>query len=160
MKSTMPSNVSKIKEEAFDLVKEEVSKLSGVKKILFETLFDKIWSIFTDDCTENDISQALNSLEKTGGEYFREDDYLNYDGAMRLLGFSRNRVGFCNLMREKGIKQNSFKNTKIGFKKSEVLALKKELDEERIAKEKNKKPKVERRKMDQSYRLSKMEKYY
>lgn len=128
-KSTISKNkLAKIKASAYDLVKEEVDKLSGIKKFLFETLFSRIFDIFSEDCSEEDISSAVNSLEKVNGEYVRPDDYLNYDGAMKILGFSNNRNGFCVLMKKHGIKQYTFKNQKIGFKKSEILSLKYELE--------------------------------
>ena len=128
--STSSNKIAKIKAEAYDLVKDEIGKLSGIKKFLFETLFSRLFDIFTEDCSDNDLAQAINSIEKVNSEYVREDDFLNYD--------SSNRVGFSNLMKKKGIKQHKFRNQKIGFKKSEILALKAELDAEREAKKKNK----------------------
>lgn len=128
-KNTASNNkIAKIKASAYDLVKEEVEKLKGIKKILFKTLFDRVWDILSDECTEEDISSAVNSLEKVNSEYVRPDDYLNYDQSMKLLGFSNNRNGFCVLMKKHGIQQHTFKNQKIGFKKSEILALKAELE--------------------------------
>lgn len=128
-KNTVSNNkIAKIKASAYDLVKEEVEKLKGIKKILFKTLFDRVWDILSDECTEEDISSAVNSLEKVNGEYVRPDDYLNYEQAMKLLGFSNNRNGFCVLMKKHGIVQHTFKNQKIGFKKSDILALKSELE--------------------------------
>lgn len=128
-KSTISnSKLAKIKASEYDLVKEEVEKLSGIKKYLFKTLFDRIWDIFGDDCSEEDIASSVNSLEKVNSEYVRSDDYLNYDQAMKILGFSNNRNGFCVLMKKHGIVQRTFKNQKIGFKKSEIIALKAELE--------------------------------
>lgn len=116
--STSSNKIAKIKAEAYDLVKDEIGKLSGIKKFLFETLFSRLFDIFTEDCSDNDLAQAINSIEKVNSEYVREDDFLNYDSAMRIL--------------------HKFRNQKIGFKKSEILALKAELDAEREAKKKNK----------------------
>lgn len=126
--TTSNNKLAKIKASAYDLVKEEVEKLTGIKKFLFETLFSRIFDIFSDDCTEEDISSAVNSLEKVNSEYVRPDDYLNYDKAMDILHFGNNRAGFSALMKKNGIKQHTFKNQKIGFKKSEIIALKTELE--------------------------------
>lgn len=129
MKSTTSNKkLANIKASAYDIVKEEVEKLSGIKKFLFETLFSRIFDIFSDECSEEDISSAVNSLEKVNSEYVRPDDYLNYDQAMRMLGLSNNRNGFCVLMKKNGIVQHTFKNQKIGFKKSEIISLKSELE--------------------------------
>lgn len=137
--STSSNKIANIKAEAYDLVKDEIGKLSGIKKFLFQTLFSRLFDIFTEDCSDNDLAQAINSIEKVNSEYVREDDFLNYDSAMRILHYSSNRVGFSNLMKKKGIKQHKFRNQKIGFKKSEILALEAELaiEREKTKKEKN-----------------------
>lgn len=77
--STSSNKIAKIKAEAYDLVKDEIGKLSGIKKFLFETLFSRLFDIFTEDCSDNDLAQAINSIEKVNSEYVREDDFLNYD---------------------------------------------------------------------------------
>lgn len=124
------SKFDKLKSELFDSVKEEVSKLNPIKRWLFEVLFDRIWDIFSDDCSENDIAEAVNSLEKVNSEYVRPSDVLNYDECMEYLHYGNNRVGFKRLMAARGIEQVIFKNRKIGYRKSDILALKAELDEE------------------------------
>lgn len=91
-------DINKFKASVLDSVKEELSKLSPIKRWLFETLFDKIWAIFSDECSETEISSAINSLEKVNSEYVRPTDVLNYDESMRILNFSNNRVGFKRLM--------------------------------------------------------------
>lgn len=137
--NTKSSKMAKIKAGTYDLLKEEVNKPSGIKGILFESLFTRIWDISSDDCSENDIAEAVNSLDKVNSEYVRPSDVLNYDESMRILGFSNNRVGFKRLMDARGIEQVIFKNRKIGYRKSDVPALKAELDAE--YKKKNFKPK-------------------
>lgn len=133
------NKISKLKADAYDLLKEEVSKLSGLKKILFDTVFSRLLDILSEDCSENDVAQAINSIEKVNSEYVRPSDVLNYDESMALLHFSNNRAGFKHLMDARGIEQVIFKNRKIGYRKSDILALKAELDAE--YKEKKFKPK-------------------
>lgn len=128
-KNITSDRISELKDNISELLKEEASKLNGIKKILFQILFDKIWSIFSEDCSEEDISSAVTALEKVGTEYIRPQDYMNYDEAMKLFQFTNNRNGFNELMKKHGIKQHMFKNMKIGFKKSELLVLKYELEE-------------------------------
>lgn len=67
-------DINKFKASVLDSVKEELSKLSPIKRWLFETLFDKIWAIFSDECSETEISSAINSLEKVNSEYVRPTD--------------------------------------------------------------------------------------
>lgn len=154
------NKISKLKADAYDLLKEEVSKLSGLKKILFDTVFSRLLDILSEDCSENDVAQAINSIEKVNSEYVREDDFLNYDGEMRLLGYSSNRVGFSNLMKRHNIKQQVFRNQKVGFKKSEILALKSELEAEQKAKKAKEKPYKQNKAVNKKPRLSNMEKMY
>lgn len=152
-------DINKFKASVLDSVKEELSKLSPIKRWLFETLFDKIWAIFSDECSETEISSAINSLEKVNSEYVRPTDVLNYDESMRILNFSNNRVGFKRLMDAKGIEQVIFKNRKIGYRKSENLALKSELEAEQKAKRAKEKPyKQNSKAVNKKPKLSNMEK--
>lgn len=153
-------DINKFKASVLDSVKEELSKLSPIKRWLFETLFDKIWAIFSDECSETEISSAINSLEKVNSEYVRPTDVLNYDESMRVLNFSNNRVGFKRLMDAKGIEQVIFKNRKIGYRKSEILALKSELEAEQKAKKAKEKPYKQNKAVNKKPRLSNMEKMY
>lgn len=148
-------DINKFKASVLDSVKEELSKLSPIKRWLFETLFDKIWAIFSDECSETEISSAINSLEKVNSEYVRPTDVLNYDESMRVLNFSNNRVGFKRLMDAKGIEQVIFKN-----RKSEILALKSELEAEQKAKKAKEKPYKQNKAVNKKPRLSNMEKMY
>lgn len=124
------NNISKLKADAYDLLKEEVSKLSGLKKILFDTVFSRLLDILSEDCSENDVAQAIN------------------------------RVAFSNLMKKHGIKQQVFRNQKVGFKKSEILALKSELEAEQKAKKAKEKPYKQNKAVNKKPRLSNMEKMY
>lgn len=153
-------DINKFKASVLDSVKEELSKLSPIKRWLFETLFDKIWAIFSDECSETEISSAINSLEKVNSEYVLPTDVLNYDESMRVLNFSNNIVGFKRLMDAKGIEQVIFKNRKIGYRKSEILALKSELEAEQKAKKAKEKPYKQNKAVNKKPRLSNMEKMY
>lgn len=144
-------DINKFKASVLDSVKEELSKLSPIKRWLFETLFDKIWAIFSDECSETEISSAINSLEKVNSEYVRPTDVLNYDESMRILNFSNDA---------KGIEQVIFKNRKIGYRKSEILALKSELEAEQKAKKAKEKPYKQNKAVNKKPRLSNMEKMY
>lgn len=135
------NKISKLKADAYDLLKEEVSKLSGLKKILFDTVFSRLLDILSEDCSENDVAQAINSIEKVNSEYVR-------------------RVAFSNLMKKHNIKQQVFRNQKVGFKKSEILALKSELEAEQKAKKAKEKPYKQNKAVNKKPRLSNMEKMY
>lgn len=159
MKNIISDKTMKLKLQIYEILKEDIAKLSGVKRLLFDTLFPRLLDIFSEDCSENDISQAINGIEKVNSGYVREEDYLTYDGAMRLLGYSRNRNGFSKLMKENNIKQHTFRNTKIGFSKADILALRDKAEKVKRYNTNRNKPKGVRAK-DEKPRLSRMEKYY
>lgn len=154
-------DINKFKASVLDSVKEELSKLSPIKRWLFETLFDKIWAIFSDECSETEISSAINSLEKVNSEYVRPTDVLNYDEAMEYLHYGCNRVGFKRLMDAKGIEQVIFKNKKIGYRRADIVAVGAELEEE-YRKKKFKPKKVMKKECVDKFqrKLSNMEKKY
>lgn len=130
--------INEAKSKLFDSLKDEMDSLSPIKRWLFETLFDKIWSIFSSDCKETDVAYAVNALGKVNSEYVKESDFMNYDESMKVLGFSHNRTGFKYLMDAKGIEQVIFKSHKVGFKRSDIMSLKEELDEKRAEEDKKK----------------------
>lgn len=151
MKSTSSkSKVAQMKADAYDVIKSEIDKLSPIRKFVFETIFSRIFDIFSSDYSEEELSLAVNSLEKVGSEHINPNDYLNYDKAMELLHMGNNRAGFSELMRKHGIKNRIVNNVHIGFPKAELLALKKELEVE--VKKREKKENI---KKDREFRKSK-----
>lgn len=58
----------------------------------------------------------------------------------------------------RGIEQVIFKNRKIGYRKSEILALKSELEAEQKAKRAKEKPYKQNKTMNKKLKLSRMEK--
>ena len=77
------------------------------------------------------LAGALNTIDKMNSEYVNPKDYVTYDGAMKILCMGNNRAGFKKLMDKYGIKNQNFNNHKIGFKRSDILAVKDKLKEER-----------------------------
>lgn len=119
VKLTNSNRINKIKSDIYDIIKEEVDALSP------------IFDIFSADCNEDELAGALNTIDKMNSEYVNPKDYVTYDGAMKILCMGNNRAGFKKLMDKYGIKNQSFNNHKIGFKRSDILAVKDKLKEER-----------------------------
>lgn len=77
----------------------------------------------------------MSTVQNNTNSRFSECDLLTYDKAGNLLGFgTTNRVGLKKLLDKNGIKQVTFGNTKVGFRRDEVMALKERLDNEKKAK--------------------------
>ena len=73
----------------------------------------------------------MSTVQNNTNSRFNECDLLTYDKAGELLGFgTTNRVGLKKLLDKNGIKQVAFGNTKVGFRRDEVMALKERLDNE------------------------------
>jgi hypothetical protein len=126
VKLTNSNRINKIKSDIYDIIKEEVDALSPIRKLVFSTIFGRIFDIFSADCNEDELAGALNTIDKMNSK-----DYVTYDGAMKILCMGNNRSGFKKLMDKYGIKNQSFNNHKIGFKRSDILAVKDKLKEER-----------------------------
>lgn len=120
VKLTNSNRINKIKSDIYDIIKEEVDALSPIRKL-----------VFSADCNEDELAGALNTIDKMNSEYVNPKDYVTYDGAMKILCMGNNRAGFKKLMDKYGIKNQSFNNHKIGFKRSDILAVKDKLKEER-----------------------------
>lgn len=131
VKLTNSNRINKIKSDIYDIIKEEVDALSPIRKLVFSTIFGRIFDIFSADCNEDELAGALNTIDKMNSEYVNPKDYVTYDGAMKILCMGNNLAGFKKLMDKYGIKNQSFNNHKIGFKRSDILAVKDKLKEER-----------------------------
>lgn len=125
-----------IKNHIIETLEEDLSFLSPIKRTLFDTLLDKIFVLFNEDCSDNDIYITVNSLSNVNTEYINPNDYISYDKAMEILNFGKNRIAFSNLMKIKGIKNKKVNNVHIGFPKSEIFDLASEIKEKRKKKEK------------------------
>lgn len=125
VKLTNSNRINKIKSDIYDIIKEEVDALSPIRKLVFSTIFGRIFDIFSADCNEDELAGALNTIDKMNSEYVNPKDYV------KILCMGNNRAGFKKLMDKYGIKNQSFNNHKIGFKRSDILAVKDKLKEER-----------------------------
>lgn len=110
---------------------EKIDNLPYFMRYVINTLLDCIDNIINGKCDEDTIISAMNTVQNNTNSRFNEYDLLTYDKAGEMLGFgTTNRVGLKKLLDENGIKQVRFGNTKIGFRRDEVMALKERLDTE------------------------------
>ena len=111
---------------------EKIDNLPYFMRYVINTLLDCIDNIINGKCDEETIVSAMSTVQNNTGNRFNECDLLNYDEAGDMLGFgTTNRVGLKKLLDKNGIKQVSFGNTKVGFRRDEVMVLKDRLDSER-----------------------------
>ena len=114
---------------------EKIDKLPYFMRYIINALLDCIENIINGKCDEETIVSAMSTVQNNTNSRFSECDLLTYDKAGNLLGFgTTNRVGVKKLLDKNGIKQVTFGNTKVGFRRDEVMALKERLDNEKKAK--------------------------
>lgn len=104
--------------------------LSPTMRAALKMLKGVMQQIINGECTPEEVAETMAAVETMKGAYRREDDYVTIDEGMRLLGFGSNRVGFCNLMKEQGIRNEKFNNVHIGYNKRKLLALKAKMNDD------------------------------
>ena len=94
---------------------------SPILKHARQTFVDWINRIDNDECSEGEVSYMMGRLNAESKGYHNDDTYVNYDEAQRILHSSRIRPK--RLLASNGIEQQTVSNMKVGFLKSEVVAL-------------------------------------
>lgn len=84
-----------------------------------------------DGCTDEQIEDLISKTEPRSRGYFREEDFVTADEAMKILCLGKNRNRFFDLIKAYKIEAKTFNGVKIGYPKEEIYKLK-----ERLAKEK------------------------
>ena len=110
---------------------ERVRRLSPSGRALWKMLRGAMEQLLSGECSEDEIADTMSRLSPGSHGFKREDDYVTIDEGLRILHFGRNRAGFCSLMKRHGIVSETFNNTKIGYNRHKIVALKHRLEEER-----------------------------
>ena len=83
------------------------------------------------ECTEEEIDDLIARTEPRSRGYFREEDFVTADEAMKILKLGQNRNRFFDLLKVYKIQAQTFNGVKIGYRREEIHKL-----GERLAKEK------------------------
>ena len=83
------------------------------------------------ECTEEEIDDLISKTEPRSRGYFREEDFVTADEAMKILCLGQNRNRFFDLLKVYKIQAQTFNGVKIGYKREEIHKL-----GERLAREK------------------------
>lgn len=98
-------------------------------------------------CDETDIQDVMTKFHPSVNEKFiNKDDYINADKAMSILHLGSNRAKFFELIKAYGIESHKLNNMPIGYKKSEIIAMAQDLQEEVKEREKKEKKRKGQRK--------------
>lgn len=93
-------------------------------------------------CDEEDIKDAMTKFHPENNGYFKQEDFITADKAMKILHLGTNRVKFFELTKEYGIENKKISNQNIGFLRKDIERLASILSDEikeRENKEKKKK---------------------
>lgn len=103
--------------------------LSIIKKAALSIL-DAIKDDIMNKWTDEEITSAVAKFNPNLFGYVKEDDFVNYDEALKILHMGNNRIRLTELCKIYGIENVRFNNMPIGFPKRDIIMMAKAIDEE------------------------------
>ena len=76
-----------------------------------------------EGCTDEQIDDLISKTEPRSRGYFREEDFVTADEAMKILCLGQNRNRFFDLIKVYKIESQTFNGVKIGYRKEEIYKL-------------------------------------
>ena len=107
---------------------KKIKSLPLVFRIAVDMLVGVIKKILNNECDEDEVTDTMATLKSNADSRYATEDLVNYDQAAKILGVSvTNRIRLKSLLDANGVKQVVMHNQRIGFKRSEVMALRTKL---------------------------------
>ena len=75
------------------------------------------------NCTDDEIDDLISKTEPRSRGYFREEDFVTADEAMKILRLGQNRNKFFELLKVYKIQSQTFNGVKIGYRREEIHKL-------------------------------------
>lgn len=101
---------------------EKEKEIKPIRRTML-AIIDRLKEYVLEDCDDDEIAFALERFNPQRFGYIKEDEYINYDKAMSILGLGNNRVKLNELCKKYKIQNRKFNNVPIGFKRSEIEQL-------------------------------------
>ena len=114
-----------------ETAKFDYKTLSLKKQYVWKLCKQILRDLKNGECTEEEIDDLIARTEPRSRGYFREEDFVTADEAMKILCLGQNRNRFFDLIKVYKIESQTFNGVKIGYRREEIHKLK-----ERLAKEK------------------------
>jgi hypothetical protein len=111
--------------------KFDYKTLSLKKQYVWKLCKQILRDLKNGECTEEEIDDLIARTEPRSRGYFREEDFVTADEALKILKLGQNRNRLFMLLKAHRIESQTFNGVKIGYKKEEIYKL-----GERLAKEK------------------------
>ena len=107
---------------------KKIKSLPLVLRLAVDTLVGVIRKILNNECDEDEVTDTLATLNANADSRYSNEDLVNYDQAANILGVSvTNRIRLKSLLDANGVRQVVMHNQRIGFKRSELMALRTKL---------------------------------
>lgn len=104
-------------------------KLSPIKRAAI-ALIDRLKEQGLNDCDEQEIVNTMSKFNPETNGYFKQDDFVTADKAMRMLHLGQNRNKFFELTKEYGIENHKISNQNVGFLRKDIERLSELLSED------------------------------
>jgi hypothetical protein len=111
--------------------KFDYKTLSNKKQYVWRLCKQILKDLKDGNCSEEEIEDLIAKTEPRNRGYFREEDFVTADEALRILHLGQNRNKLFSLLKVYKIESQTFNGVKIGYKREEIHKLK-----ERLAKTK------------------------
>ena len=101
--------------------------LSLKKQYAWKLCKQMLRDLKSGECTDEQIDDLIAKTEPRSRGYFREEDFVTAEGAMKILRLGQNRNRFFDMIKVYKIQSQTFNGVKIGYKKEEIYKLKERL---------------------------------
>lgn len=102
--------------------------LSLKKQYVWKLCKQVLKDLKNGECTEEQIDDLISKTEPRNRGYFREEDFVTADEAMKILCLGKNRNRFFTLIKVYKIEAKTFNGVKIGYRINDIYALKDKLE--------------------------------
>lgn len=102
--------------------------LSLKKQYVWKLCKQVLRDLKNGECTEEQIDDLISKTEPRSRGYFREEDFVTADEAMKILCLGKNRNRFFDLIKVYKIQSQTFKGLKIGYRVNDIYRIKKEIE--------------------------------
>lgn len=112
--------------------REKLKALPPIIQMAARALLDALDRLINGECDETAIQQSMATIDCHSRGKYGSEDLLTYDKAMKVLGIGdRNRLK--RLLDSERVKQITIHNQKVGFRRSDILAVKSRMENGEIA---------------------------
>lgn len=103
--------------------KFDYKTLSLKKQYVWKLCRQVLRDLKNGECTDEQIDDLISKTEPRSRGYFREEDFVTADEAMKILHLGQNRNRFFDLIKAYKVEAQTFNGVKIGYKREEIHKL-------------------------------------